>query len=72
MCTFQPEKQEVYHLCTDRPESTSFEKALKCTALSNGLKCFSIQEMIIQDEEGMRNMLYEMANNFSFEQKVTF
>lgn len=53
-------------------ESTSFEKVLECIALSNGLKRFSIQEMIIQDEEENRNMLYEMASHFSFEQKVMF
>lgn len=62
----------MYHLCTDRTESTSLEKALKCTTLSNGLKYFSVQKMIIQGEEEMRNMLQEMASNLSFEEKVTF
>lgn len=36
---------------------------------SNGLKYFSIQEMIIQDEE-IRNISGEIASHFSFEQKV--
>lgn len=62
----------MYHLYTDRTELTSFEKALKCTALSNGLKYFSSLEMITEDEEEIRNMLYEMASHFSLEQEVMF
>lgn len=38
---------------------------------SNGLKYFSVQEMIIQDEEEIRNILHEIARHFSFQQKVT-
>lgn len=36
---------------------------------SNGLKYFSTQEMIIQEEE-LRNILDQIASNFSCEQKV--
>lgn len=37
---------------------------------SNSLKYFSIQEMIVQDEEETSNILDEIANHFCFEQKV--
>lgn len=36
---------------------------------SNSLKYFSTQEMIIQEEE-LRNILDQIASNFSYEQKV--